>query len=325
MIILDKKENVFYSNLAFTQFFNLSDYPKHSPLIELIRHFEFQEFVKNAISNNSSQKINDFSFDHLQETNRRYFDISIFPMNLQDKYLCVFHNVTDRKIAEIIREDFVANFSHEVRTPLTIITGQSQIISNHKAIIKDELIQSSLKKIENNTKRLLTLFNDLLTLTTIEKQRQLTKEQIDIVVMIEQIFEELKSHYKINAQLKFDGINKSLYADYRLLEQVIINLLDNSFKYSNANNLNIIVTLSETITEDILTISDNGIGITKEHLPRIFERFFRSNVARTGNIVGTGLGLSIVKHIMINHGGKIKVESSLNIGSKFTMIFPKAN
>ena len=323
VIILDKKENVFYNNLAFTRYFNLSEYQIHSPLIELIRHFEFQEFVKNAIYTNNIQKIKDFSFDHIQETNRKYFDISIFPMNLQDKYLCVFHNVTDRKLAEIMREDFVANFSHEVRTPLTIINGQSQILSAHKSIERDDVVDSALKKIETNTKRLLTLFNDLLTLTQIEKQRKLKKEQLDIEMIIEQIFEELKSHYKIESHITFSGTKKTLMADYHLFEQVMINLLDNSFKYSNSEKLIISINLIEFQNDDLLTISDNGIGISEEHLPRIFERFFRSNVARSGSIVGTGLGLSIVKHIMINHGGRVKVESTLNTGSKFSLFFPR--
>jgi two-component system phosphate regulon sensor histidine kinase PhoR len=323
VIILDKKENVFYSNLAFTHFFNLPDSPKDSPLIELIRHFEFQEFVKNAIQTNVIQKISDFSFDHIQETNRRYFDISIFPMNLQGKYLCVFHNVTERKLAEIMREDFVANFSHEVRTPLTIINGQSQILSTHHSIKVDDVIQSSLKKIETNTKRLLTLFNDMLTLTQIEKQRILKKEQLDIEMMIEPIFEEIKSHYKIDSQIIFNVNASSLFADYHLFEQVLINLLDNSFKYAKTEKLVIEIALSEIQNEYVLVISDNGIGISEEHLPRIFERFFRSNMARSGSISGTGLGLSIVKHIMINHGGKVKVESVLNHGSKFSLFFPK--
>lgn len=322
--IFGKDQIILYSNQAFHQLFSLSEASSKSTLLEVTRNLYFQDFVKVSIETNEVQRINEFSFSPAQDPLKKYFDIKIFPLKNISNYLCIMHDMTERKQADQMREDFVANFSHEVRTPLTIINGQIQTMK--QIFEKNSEFEGQLRplfdKVDNNSRRLINLFNDLLRLTSVEKKKDIFKEEIHIEPIIEGIVDEL-SHNYAQKSIKFHFSMKvtHFFVDYNLFEQVMINLIDNAYKYVGALGTVEINTYIQG-QYNILEITDNGIGIPVEQQHRIFERFFRVDSSRSSEVAGTGLGLSIVKHIMQKHEGKIKVTSEPKKGTTFTLSFP---
>lgn len=317
---------VIYVNHSFRALFNFPNENLPLPLIEVSRNFEFQEFLRNSIKNKTPSKKNYFSFNQLQDPYKSFFDLKIFPVDEFNNYLCLLHDVTERKMADQMREDFVSNFSHEVRTPLTILTGQMQSL---KMVLINEpdfntRFLSYFEKTENNSRRLINLFNDLLRLNSVESKKEITKEIIDIEEMINFLTQDLLTNYPDKKiQFNIDLAQKNFFIDYNLFEQVLVNLLDNSLKYSKSSGL-INISSHHQDEWDYLTIADNGIGIPEEQIHRIFERFFRIDSSRSSKIEGTGLGLSIVKHIVQKHDGKIKAQGKEGIGTTFTLSFPSS-
>lgn len=322
--ILNKELVVIYANLAFMKQFQLSEDKLPAPLFEVSRNLDFQEFLKKAIEDRSILKRSYFSFNQLQDSHKSYFDLKVFPVDNTSNFLCLLHDVTERKMADQMREDFVSNFSHEVRTPLTILNGQMQ---NLKQVLQnDESFETrfapSFVKIENNSRRLINLFSDLLRLNSIETKKDISKEAIDVEEMINFLTQDLMINYpdkKIQFDIRLD--QKIFLVDYNLFEQALINLIDNSLKYIEHEGIISIKSFRED-GWDHLVIMDNGVGIPEDQVHRIFERFFRVDASRSSEIKGTGLGLAIVKHIVQKHEGRIKVQSRQNEGTSFTLSFP---
>lgn len=322
--IFGKNNLILYSNQTFNHLFNIPDHSKKISLLEVTRNHEFHDFVKRAITTNDLEKLTDFSFNPIQDSFKKYFEIKVFPIKKMQDYLCIMHEVTERKLADQMREDFVANFSHEVRTPLAILNGQTQ---NLKMILEknkefDSQLSPIFEKIEKNSRRLLSLFDDLLRLTSVEKKKNLFKEDVQIEIITENLVEELKINYpKKSINFTYDFRCPSLYVDYKLFEHVMINLIDNAFKYIGPNG-NVHIATYTSGEFSILEIKDDGTGIPADQIHRIFERFFRVDSSRSSEIAGSGLGLSIVKHIIQKHNGKIKVSSKFSEGTIFTLTIP---
>jgi two-component system phosphate regulon sensor histidine kinase PhoR len=325
--IFNKSLNIIYANQAFSAHFDLTEHALPFPLIEITRNLEFQDFLKNSIGKDITSRKSYFSFNQLQDPHKSYFDLKVFPVDNQSNYLCLLHDVTERKMTDQMREDFVSNFSHEVRTPLTILNGQMQ---NLKVLLEKESdfesrFSACFSKIDNNSRRLINLFNDLLRLTSVETKKDIHKESIDIEEMLTFLTQDLMSNYsqkKIRLDIQLD--QTTFWVDYNLFEQILLNLIDNSLKYTQPNGVISIRSYSEDGL-DSLIIKDNGSGIPEEQIHRIFERFFRVDSSRSSEIEGTGLGLSIVKHIIQKHEGRIKVQSKPQIdGTSFTLSFPSA-
>lgn len=321
--ILNRKLMIIYANQAFTHLFDLFDKKLPLPLIEVTRNLDFQQFIEESLEVNATSRKPYFSFNQLQDAHKTFFDLKVFPVDNSNNYLCLLHDVTERKMADQIREDFVANFSHEVRTPLTILNGQMQNLKME--LQKDQLLEkysTPIQKIENNSRRLINLFNDLLRLSSVETKKEIKKEVVNIEEMLDFLTQDLLLNYPgKKVTFNFDLKQKELLVDYQLFEQVMINLIDNAIKYSGTTGA-----ISITSVKDLdwvhLSISDNGPGIPEEQLHRIFERFYRGDSSRSKDIEGTGLGLSIVKHIVQKHEGRIRVSSRHDAGTTFTLSFP---
>lgn len=241
----------------------------------------------------------------------RYYDLTVTPLRGIDGKvigaLGVFHDITDFKLTEQMRVDFVANVSHEIRTPLTSIKGYSQVLMANKDRFPEEF-GSFISKIITNTERMIALFNDLLNLSVIESKEISTQEDVDLASTFGIIIPNIKTNYpekKIRFEKDFQ--TETVWGDPRMIEMVLTNLIDNACKYSGDEIL-ITVASEELPEKTILRVKDNGPGIGKEHLSRIFERFYRVDSSREAKR-GTGLGLSIVKHIIMKHGGRIWAES----------------
>lgn len=319
--IFGREQVILYSNQAFDILFNIPDLTKRNSLLEVTRNHDFNDFIIKSIASNEMQKLKEFSFNPIQDSFKKYFEISVFPLKNIQNYLCIMHDVTERKQADQMREDFVANFSHEVRTPLTILNGQTQTL---KAALNkhpdfEKQFSSHFDKIENNSRRLLNLFNDMLTLSSVEKKKNLQKEEVNIIPLLEGLVDELTFNYPHkNIKFSFDLKANFFFVDYNLFEQVMINLIDNAFKYLSAMG-NVSIRTYKEGSYHVLEISDDGMGIPVDQQHRIFERFFRVDASRSSEIAGTGLGLAIVKHIIQKHDGKIKVSGEFTKGTTFTL------
>jgi len=237
----------------------------------------------------------------------------------------VLNDITRLLRLENTRKEFVANVSHELRTPLTSIKGFLETIRDGNYQLPDE-VNEFLKIILSKTNRLCSIIDDILTLSSIERdyeQREISFSESNLYPIL------LSAVESCGAKAKTKNIQLSIECDEplvlrmnsALLEQAVVNLIDNAVKYSEEGK-KVAIRAIKNENEAVISVEDQGIGISSEHLQRIFERFYRVDKARSRKLGGTGLGLSIVKNIVIAHGGKVNVQSVLGKGSVFNIFIP---
>lgn len=238
----------------------------------------------------------------------------------------VMQDVTRLRRLETMRRDFVANVSHEIRTPLTGILGFVEILAEEKE--KDPLKKKRfLSIIERNVKRLMALVEDLLQLSSLEQAAEREKTRLEkneirpVLLSAIHLCRPLSEEKNIRVLLDCPE-DLSLTMDTALMEQAVLNLLENALKYSPEESL-IRVEAKESGEHFHLSVTDQGIGIDEKHFSRLTERFYRIEKARSRELGGTGLGLSIVKHIMMLHRGKLKIQSRPSEGSTFSLVLSK--
>ena len=224
-----------------------------------------------------------------------------------------------------MRRDFVANVSHEIKTPLTAIKGFVETLQ-HGKVEKPEETRRFLEIIQRHVDRLNSIVEDLLTLSKIEQEdetRTLNLRTWKIADVFQAAIQICRSKAEEkNLSIEVSGSeDTSAKFDPVLIEQAVVNLLDNAVKYSNPGG-KITLTAQTTDSEILIHVRDQGIGIAAQHLPRLFERFYRIDKSRSRQMGGTGLGLAIVKHIAQAHGGYVTVDSTIGDGSTFTIHLP---
>ncbi len=238
----------------------------------------------------------------------------------------VLNDVTRLKRLEAVRRDFVANVSHELKTPVTSIKGFAETLEDG-ALDDPETARRFVGIIVGQADRLNSIIGDLLSLSTLEQREgesRLTLEETDICDVLRVAVEvcELKAQAK-RISISVACVRCVLTAvNSPLLEQAVVNLVDNAVKYSPEGSA-VQVDLTEAPDEIIISVTDHGSGVPREHLPRLFERFYRVDKARSRDLGGTGLGLAIVKHIAQAHGGSVSVDSVVGLGSTFRIHLPR--
>lgn len=234
----------------------------------------------------------------------------------------IFHDVTELKHSEQIRIEFVGNASHELRTPITSIKGYVETLKEDFKNKQYEGAESFINIISRNVDRLIFLVNDLLDLSTLESGGELKKVAVSTADVTEPALKQLDTRRAAKKQtIEMIDRAKTVIADPQRVEQVILNLVDNAIKYSPEGRA--IQVIWESAGDDVvLRIKDNGNGIPIEHQSRLFERFYRVDAGRSREQGGTGLGLAIVKHIMLKHGGSVRLVSRAGEGSEFICTFP---
>lgn len=236
--------------------------------------------------------------------------------------VAVLQDITEVKKLENMRTEFVANVSHELKTPLTSIRGFAETLRD----VKDDEIKSKfLDIIDEEAERLTRLISDILFLSHIEQKQEFKQEEFSSDKVIEDVVDMMK-HIADKKEIEIEVSGDELpviVGDKDKLKQMLINLIDNGIKYSESGDK---VTVKKSVANDEFSIivEDTGIGIDEAAIPRLFERFYRVDKARSRAKGGTGLGLAIVKHIIIGFNGNVKVESKVGVGTKFIVTFPKS-
>jgi two-component system phosphate regulon sensor histidine kinase PhoR len=238
----------------------------------------------------------------------------------------VLNDVTRLKRLEAVRRDFVANVSHELKTPVTSIKGFAETLEDG-ALDDPAAARRFVRIIAGQADRLNSIIEDLLALSTLEQSGDsplLQLEEADLCDVVAVAFDVCGPTAEAkNIELR-ENCPGRLFARVSppLLEQAVVNLIDNAVKYS-AEGSAVVVTLEETGDEVVVSVTDEGQGVAREHLPRLFERFYRVDKARSRDLGGTGLGLAIVKHVAQIHGGRVSVDSVLGRGSTFRVHLPR--
>ncbi len=290
--------------------------------LEAIRNNDISEVINDVLrkGESASGEIN------LVWPVRKIFQINATPIFDNEKVggcLAVIHDITEIRMLETIRSDFVANVSHELKTPLTSIKGFVETLLE-SALDDKENNRNFLRIIQDHAERLNNLVNDLLSLSHLEsKDITLNKQDFDLRRKAEEVI------LGFSSQLKKKGIEVknelpaelSVKADKERVGQVLTNLLDNAIKF-NKERGSVRLYSQKSDGKLKVVVEDSGIGIPEKDIPRIFERFYRVDKARSRELGGTGLGLSIVKHIVELHGGSVGVESTEGFGSKFWFTLP---
>ena len=227
-----------------------------------------------------------------------------------------------------MRKDFAANVSHELRTPLTSIRGYVELLDQS---VHDEDGRKRLKIIERNAERLSAIIEDLLTLSKLESGDESSMELkfdsvrvADLLQGVASLCEDQARSSQMEIRIDLDDQLPQLEGNHHLLEQALINLLENAIRYSDSGSP-IVLRAQRKLDEVELSVVDSGSGIPADHLPRLFERFYRVDSGRSRDQGGTGLGLAIVKHIALIHGGVAGVESKPGFGSTFFITLPALN
>lgn len=232
------------------------------------------------------------------------------------------------KIREEYRKDFLGNVSHELKTPL--FTVQGYILTLLDGAIHDKKVSEKyLKRASKGVERLIYIVKDLDMITKLETgDLNLKKEEFDILELIRNVFELLEMRAaKQEISLTFDMEYPDpiyVHGDFEKIQQVLTNLLVNSIKYGHTNGTTEVSVENLIKNKVIVRVTDNGEGIPKQHIPRLFERFYRVDQSGSRKEGGSGLGLAIVKHIIEAHGEKIYVESEVDVGSEFSFTLERA-
>jgi two-component system, OmpR family, phosphate regulon sensor histidine kinase PhoR len=297
--------------------------PQHvrlnAPVVETVRDPDFLRAIRGA---NESRKV--LTARATSILPGRTFDVTAAPMP-GGGAVAVLRDLTETERMEKTRRDFIANVSHELRTPLTSIQGYAETLLDGTA--ENNHSREFLEIIRKNASRMSRLTEDLLTLARVESgEQRFEKEPVTPSELLHdavESFQEATRAHGIELQVE-DAADHPVSADREAIHQVFSNLIDNALKYAGSGG-RLILGARQAGRGVEFYVRDFGAGIPSEHLPRLFERFYRVDKARSRESGGTGLGLAIAKHIVLAHGGTIRAESELNHGSVFLFTLPLAS
>jgi two-component system phosphate regulon sensor histidine kinase PhoR len=321
--VVNAAERLVFANQSFAGILELGGPPKSGgALVEVVRQTEMIEAVRKVLSGEPRVES-----EIVTGTLRQHFfaaTVAAVRAGETSGAVVVLHDITELRKLERVRRDFVANVSHEFRTPLTAIQGFAETLLAG-AMNDPQNRERFLEIIVEHSRRLARLTEDLLMLSKMDADRlELEIRRVSVAQLIESCIETAR-HRAVEREIEitvqpFNGL-PDVAGDRRRLAEVLQNLLDNATQYTLARG-KITVSAAARDTEVVFTVADTGIGIPTADQPRIFERFYRVDAARSRELGGTGLGLSIAKHIVEVHGGRIWVESEVGHGSRFHFSVP---
>ncbi len=281
-------------------------------VVELTRNVETLDRIELALEGNNQELV--------LELGKKIFNIYFSPL-IDNGVLILYVDITEKAKREKLRREFSTNVSHELKTPLTSISGYAELLES--GLVKDEDISVFAGKIKNESGRLLTLVEDIIRISELDETSENRKmEDVNLKVIANDVLNDLsiKAH-RNSITLELNGVDVNINANRQMMYELLYNLVDNAIKY-NQEDGKVVIEINNQNDEAICKVIDNGIGIPSEDFDRIFERFYRVDRSRSKKTGGTGLGLSIVKHIVNDHGGRIKVDSIENKGTSITVTLP---
>ena len=329
LLVVDAGGRVVVANDTFRKLFSLREVSEGMPLLDAVRNAELHQLIAETLRNGEPRQ-SALAVTGTQKNSERWLQVSAVPMK-NDKIetggaVVLLHDVTELKRVNEMRSDFVANVSHELRTPLSILRGYIEtLLDNPKTSAKE--LARILEVMERHSKRLGLLVDDLLTLAQLESANSsLQLSEVNLSELFGRVvrdWEKKLVEKRLKMMVDLPATVAIVRADETRLQEVLYNLLDNAVKYSHEKGEIRLRAEQSDNGEIALSVSDSGVGIGKNDLPRIFERFYRADKARSPeSIRGTGLGLSIVKHIAQLHGGRVEAESELGKGTTIRVLLP---
>jgi PAS domain S-box-containing protein len=315
VIAADERGHIVTANPAARRLLGYAPTEALPGLAELFRVKAAREVVDAVLQGQAVQ-------DRQLEMDGRVFLMNARPLPTGGAVL-VLHDLTEVRRLEAVRRDFVANVSHELKTPLTSISGYAETLLGDP--MDAATTHQFLGTILSNARRMQRLVDDLLDLSRIESGRwQPSRSEVDVAAVARESWAALAGRgdaARVEMALDIPPDAATVDADLDALRQVLTNLMDNSLRYTPEGGR--ITCVSRRVDGGVaVSIRDNGAGITRDHLPRIFERFYRADPSRSREEGGTGLGLAIVKHLVEAHGGRVHAESERGGGTTVTCVFP---
>ena len=318
LVILDGEKDILVINKKATEFLSSKVNPSTGLNDKNILYVTREEKLIDSIENSYKGK----SYSDSIEVGDKIIKYYVNPVYIGDEIsgsIVLLIDETKRQRLEKIREEFSANVSHELKTPLTSICGFAELLKNDMVAADDQ--KEIINSIYSESNRLLDLIDEIIRISSLESSITVKKEEVDLRELADEIVYHFKDKAeKKNIRISISG-NEKLMANKTMMWELLSNLLDNAIKY-NKEDGSVKIDMSRDNNKLILSVKDTGIGIDNKDLDRIFERFYRVDKSRSKKSGGTGLGLSIVKHIIKNHDGDFKVESELGKGTNIIICLP---
>jgi two-component system phosphate regulon sensor histidine kinase PhoR len=323
VLAVDQDLRITFYNASFARVLGLrAEIPEKAPLVEVVRDPVLREILSRVVTGGETLK----QRLQLPAAEGRAFEVQAAPLRVAGGRgaIAILHDITDLERLERVRRDFVANVSHELRTPLTAIRGYTETLLEG-ALEDQQNNRKFLEIIKNHATRLNSIASDLLALSELESGKASTEQTpVSVRASIEAALRTVEAEARSRRVKLICGRleDVAVLGDRVRLEQALVNLLTNAVKFNRPEGEVRVEVLRTQDDQVSVTIADNGIGIPSADLPRLFERFYRVDKARSREMGGTGLGLSIVKHIVERMHGRVTVESQLGKGSVFTVFLP---
>jgi two-component system phosphate regulon sensor histidine kinase PhoR len=318
VLVTNEKSEISLVNPALTSMLGVENDCVGKTVLECLRNAAVNDAVEKAVAQGVPQEQEITLYVEGEERN-----VLVHSAPLHAGSVSVFYDVTNIRRLENVRKDFVANVSHELKTPLTCIRGYAETLRSG-ALEDAASARKFVEKIESNASQLQNLVEDILKLSQIESGRlELAAAPVSLEPLVDAIceeFSELARGKGIDLRIRVAG-DIVVRADPQAFRRILGNLVENALKYTPAGG---VVTVAAEVSDGFcrVSVSDTGIGIPEADLPRVFERFYRVDKARSRQMEGTGLGLAIVKHLVQAHGGEVGVTSEIGKGSEFWFTLP---
>ena len=317
LVLLDNNGTILSINPAAQNILETDEYCIGKDFLTIDRRHDMSIAIQNALNNGKSEIRSEINGREYQ------FDISrIQSANKTIGAVLLAFDITERELAEKPRREFTANVSHELKTPLQGIIGSAELIEG--GMVKPEDMPRFVSHIKEEAKRLVVLIEDIIRLSELDEGSEMPQSEVNLLDIANEVKNDLDETAKAkNVSIQVSGKNVVIEGVKRLIYEIIFNLCDNAIKY-NKDGGKVDISVSETESNSVIKVKDNGIGIAPEEQNHIFERFYRVDKSHSKASGGTGLGLSIVKHAVQYHNGTVTIDSQIGKGTEITIAIPKS-
>lgn len=316
VVLIDEMHQIEWWNPAAEKLLGIQPTDRGRSILSILRQPSFIEYFNNIDQAPDGLKMKSTGFDE------HYVQVKMTRFGGESRLL-VAYDVTRMHNLEQMRKDFVDNISHELRTPLTVLSGYIETFTDQEDL--NPRWKRAFDQMQSQTRRMNALVNDLLLLSRLENEKKIAKNQIiDMPGLMHQLYDDAHAYnvdYGHELNLEIDSHCDLIGSDTELAS-AFSNLVTNAIKYTPKGGT-VTIGWHDDAEHGYFTVEDTGIGIDPKHLPRLTERFYRVDSARSRQTGGTGLGLAIVKHVLMQHQAHLEIESKENRGSIFKVVFPK--